>query len=178
LALSRELVALMGGTLTVDTTAGNGACFGFELALPACEAPVLVVAPRVSQVVPSLPVLVVDDNPINAKVACALLSRLGVKTEVANNGLEAIAAVEARDFALVLMDCQMPVMDGLEATRRIRALPAARNGVRIIALTASAMTDELDSCRAAGMNDALSKPVSLATLSRVLNVELQAAVSS
>jgi signal transduction histidine kinase/CheY-like chemotaxis protein len=170
LALSNELVTLMGGKLTVETEPNQGSSFSFTLALIPCDAPVPQPALHSSGVRPKLPVLVVDDNPINARVACALLARLGLDTQVAVNGVEAVAAVEANDFCLVLMDCQMPEMDGLEATRRIRALGAPRADVRIVALTASAMTDELQSCLEAGMNDTLTKPVSMAALSRVLNV--------
>ncbi len=168
LALSRELVTLMKGRLELETAEGQGSCFWFELALPPCDAPpeVLTASPRAGAT--TLPVLVVDDNPVNLKVACALLTRLGVATRSAVNGVEAVAAAQADDFALVLMDCQMPEMDGLEATRRIRALPGPRSRVRIVALTASAMTDELAACRTAGMNDALSKPVTLAALARAL----------
>jgi CheY-like chemotaxis protein len=170
LALSNELVTLMGGKLTVTTEPKQGSSFSFTLALLPCDAPVPQQTNDSSGALPRLPVLVVDDNPINAKVACALLARLGLNTQVAVNGVEAVAAVEANDFCLVLMDCQMPEMDGLEATRRIRALGAPRADVRIVALTASAMTDELQSCLEAGMNDTLTKPVSMAALSRVLNV--------
>ncbi|MBX3469285.1 MAG: response regulator [Planctomycetes bacterium] len=105
-------------------------------------------------------VLVAEDNPINQRLAVRMLERLGFQAEVAGNGEEAVRAVAARDFACVLMDCQMPVVDGYEATARIRA---AWDGVRprtpIIALTASAMQGDRERCLAVGMDDHLPKPV-------------------
>ncbi|HEY1086777.1 MAG TPA: response regulator, partial [Archangium sp.] len=116
----------------------------------------------------ALPVLVVDDNPINLRVACGLVEKAGYRTLTATNGLEAVNAVQAQPVSLVLMDCHMPEMDGYEATERIRSLDSDVAMVPIIALTASAMPEELDRCRKAGMNDCLVKPVSLEQLERTL----------
>jgi CheY-like chemotaxis protein len=111
---------------------------------------------------------VVDDNPINLRVACGLVEKAGYRTVTATNGAEALAAVQAQPVFLVLMDCHMPVMDGYEATGRIRALESDVAMVPVIALTASAMPEELERCRQAGMNDCLIKPVTLAMLERAL----------
>ena len=110
-------------------------------------------------------VLLVEDNPVNQKVAQAMLAKLGIPVEVANNGREAVEMVQVRDFDLVLMDCQMPVMDGYEATAAIRAMPGGRGEhLPIIALTANAMQGDRQKCLEAGMDDFLSKPYGLAQL--------------
>ena len=111
-----------------------------------------------------LRVLLVEDHEINRKVAVGLLGRLGVEPDVAHDGAQALAALERADYDLVLMDLQMPVMGGLEATRNLRAtLPEARQP-RVVALTANALTDDVAECRAAGMDGFLSKPVRLEDL--------------
>ncbi len=115
-------------------------------------------------------VLLVEDNPINQGVAKAMLSKLGVDYELACHGGEAVEQVRSDDFDLVLMDCQMPVMDGFEATAAIRALPESR-GLRlpIIALTANAMQGDEQACREAGMNGFLAKPYTLTELHAMLD---------
>jgi two-component system sensor histidine kinase/response regulator len=110
-------------------------------------------------------VLVVEDNSVNQRVAVALLARAGFATEVANNGNEALAALARIPFDLVLMDCQMPVMDGLEATRQLRSREQRSGGhIPVIAMTASAMEGDRERCLAAGMDDYLAKPVISAEL--------------
>jgi two-component system sensor histidine kinase/response regulator len=104
-------------------------------------------------------VLVTDDNVVNQKLACALLSRLGCQVDTANNGQEAVAKVSGTEYALVFMDCVMPGMDGFEATAAIRNLAAPRSQVPIVALTACATAEDRDHCFAAGMNDFLTKPI-------------------
>ncbi len=114
---------------------------------------------------PGLPVLVVEDNPINQKVIVLMLEKLGYQVALANNGLEALAAAEQAQFQLVFMDCQMPEMDGLEATRQLRASGYV---VPIVALTANAFDSDREACLAAGMNDFLTKPVMPDKLKQVL----------
>jgi len=116
----------------------------------------------------SMRILVVEDNPVNQKVAVGLLAKLGHSADVASNGLEALAAVESRDYSVVLMDCQMPLMDGFAATRSIRALPSDRSGVPIVAMTANAMAEDRDRVLASGMDDHLPKPVRLEDLRETL----------
>ena len=115
-----------------------------------------------------LRILLAEDNPVNQRVALACLSRMGYRADVAASGHEALEAVRRTAYDVVLMDVQMPEMDGLEATRRIRALGPAERGPWIVALTASAMTGDAEKCAAAGMNDYLSKPVRIEELAAAL----------
>jgi len=117
------------------------------------------------------PVLVAEDNPINQTVVTRLLDKLGYRAEIAANGREAVESARSGRYKLVLMDCQMPVMDGFEAARRIRE--SCHQPPRIIALTANAMRGDRDRCLAAGMDDYLSKPVSLEDLRKALERNLQ-----
>ena len=108
---------------------------------------------------PSLKILLVEDNRINQKVASGMLSRQGHRVEIAENGAQALAALADGDYDVVLMDCQMPVMDGFEATRQLRQLSHGRNqSIPVIAITANAMQGDREECLAAGMNDYISKP--------------------
>ena len=121
-------------------------------------------------------ILVVEDNVINQKVAVKLLQRGGYRCEVACDGREALAALESRPFDLVLMDCQMPVMDGLEATRAIRERRLGPNGhVPIVAMTANALKEDRQRCLAAGMDDYLSKPIDPKELLAVIERQLPSA---
>jgi two-component system, sensor histidine kinase and response regulator len=122
-------------------------------------------------------VLLAEDNPINQKVARALLGKLGCQVELASNGRDAVALAGNGAFDLILMDCQMPVMDGFEATREIRALGGAAGHVPIVALTASAMTGDREHCLASGMNDYLTKPVDLDQLRSCLGRWLPCPIS-
>ncbi len=168
LALSRQLIEAMGGTLTVSSRVGNGSEFTVDLPSVLAEVEVAPELPASRAMVSSRRVLVVDDNPINLLVARGLVEKAGYSVEVAHNGREAVDAVDREEFALVLMDCQMPEMDGLEATRRIRASPN-RSSTPIVALTASGLPEELAACLAAGMDDCLVKPVSASMLQRALS---------
>ena len=167
LALSKELVSLMGGDLLVESHHGEGSRFFFELDLPVVSEPA-----RPPQGVKKLRgegrVLVVDDNPINLKVAKGLAEKAGYRVTTATNGREAVEAVAREPFDVVLMDCHMPEVDGFEATRRIRRLPGPRSGVRILALTASALPEDVAACFASGMNGCLAKPISMARLVEAL----------
>jgi CheY-like chemotaxis protein len=113
-------------------------------------------------------VLLAEDNPFNQKVATAMLRLLGCRVDVAATGVEAVAMARTGDFDLVLMDCQMPVMDGYEATRRIRELPAPAGAVTIVAMTANALSGDRKACFAAGMDDFLSKPITKAMLGEMM----------
>lgn len=113
-------------------------------------------------------VLLAEDNQINAVLATTLLRRAGHKVDVAANGVEAVAAATAGDYDLIFMDMHMPEMDGLEASRQIRSLPAPACDAPIVALTANAMAADRQKCLAAGMNDFLSKPFEPGDLSAML----------
>ena len=117
-----------------------------------------------------LSILVAEDNPVNQKVIQLLLRRLGYGATCVSNGLEAVEAARQFTFDLILMDCQMPEMDGFEATRQIRVLEGeGRRHVRIVSLTANALAGDRERCLAAGMDDYLSKPVRSEELASVLN---------
>lgn len=112
-------------------------------------------------------VLLVEDNPVNQRVAEKMLEKLGCRVQVAAHGGEALARLDEQRYDVVLMDCQMPEMDGYEATRRIRT--RANDGLTpVVALTAAAFPEDLSRCREAGMDDHLSKPVTLESLAAVL----------
>lgn len=173
LAIARQLATLMGGKIGVDGEKGRGSTFWFtaRLALsPESSSPeknALAPAPRAKT---TLRVLLVEDNTTNQMVAKLLLERLGHVVHLAANGSEALAYLQNQDCDLVLMDCEMPDLDGYAATQAIRA---ARSTVRnpqipIIALTANAMPEEETKCRNAGMNDFLTKPVRARELAAAL----------
>jgi two-component system sensor histidine kinase/response regulator len=113
-------------------------------------------------------ILLAEDNPFNQKVATAMLRLLGCRVQVAGTGVEALTLAKDGTFDLVLMDCQMPIMDGYEATRRIRELPAPAGAVTIIAMTANALSGDRKACFAVGMDDFLSKPITKAMLADMM----------
>ena len=174
LAISKRLVAAMGGRIWVRSGAGEGARFYFTL--PTEAAPALAVPPAgaaspfdetLAQRLP-LRVLVAEDNDVNRKVALAMLRRYGYQADVAANGAEALAAVKRQRYDLVLMDIQMPEMDGLEATRAIIALGPAVPRPRIVGLSANAMTEDVQAALQAGMDDYLAKPITPAGLREMI----------
>jgi CheY-like chemotaxis protein len=120
-------------------------------------------------------ILVADDNAVNQRVARTLLAKLGYKADTVANGREVLEALQRVPYDLIFMDCQMPDMDGLEATRAIRAGDAITRGVRIVALTANAMSGDRERCLAMGMDDYLPKPVRLHQLQEVLQRNLKLA---
>jgi len=160
LAISKLLVELMGGTIEVESSPGEGTRFRFAVPMEHAQEPA---APRTAApptvCAQHLRVLVAEDNVVNQKVVLMLLKKLGVNADLAADGAQAIAAVEGKCYDLVLMDVQMPDVDGLVATREIRSrLPRARQPV-IFGLTAHATTEYRDICLGAGMDGYLTKPL-------------------
>lgn len=114
-------------------------------------------------------VLLVEDEAINYKYVRIVLSKAGLDVDIACNGVEAVEATSMKDYALVLMDCRMPLMSGLEATRMIRSSPASRNrSIPIIAFTADVLASNHEACLAAGMNDFVTKPITAAALTEIV----------
>lgn len=157
LVICKRLVEGMGGAIAVDSIPGQGSCFHFRLDFKVAPPPAArhdTVAP-----LPPLAVLLAEDNPVNQLVTREMLESAGHRVTLANDGAEAVERAGGGGFDLILMDMQMPEVDGLEATRRIRALPGGAGKVPIIALTANAQPADAERCRAAGMNGHLAKPV-------------------
>jgi len=199
LAICRQLVALMGGAIGVASELNRGSTFWFEIGMEPVTAPAVLPQPAARATAAALPapagpaateavsvprlttdagmgppILVVEDNAVNREVAAGMLENLGYRSESAVNGLLALEAIAESTYAAVLMDCQMPVMDGLTATQEIRRREArsteARSSHRvpIIALTANAMEANRERCLAAGMDDFLPKPFTQAQLKGLL----------
>jgi CheY-like chemotaxis protein len=172
LAISRDLVNLMGGRISVETEVGKGSTFRVSLPLELAHSAGLVMAD--SQLDPGfdmvkgLHILVAEDNEVNQIVISALLTQLGHTCDVASDGFEAVARVKSGTYDLVLMDIQMPNLDGMAATRQIRAISGAVGGIPIVALTANAMVQEREAYLAAGMEGHVSKPIDVNELVRVI----------
>ncbi len=171
LAISKRLVELMGGAIGVDSEVGKGSTFWVEIAFasgekPKEEAHSADVAARLRP----LTILLAEDNKVNQKVAIGLLAPAGHKIDVVETGADAVTAIDwgKTAYDLVLMDMHMPVMDGIEATRRIRALAPPKSAVPIIAATAGAMAEEIQRCLDAGMNDYVGKPINPEQLIQVI----------
>nr|CBA28192.1 hypothetical protein Csp_A06050 [Curvibacter putative symbiont of Hydra magnipapillata] len=201
LVISRKLVEGMNGSMGVESELGQGSCFSFELPLKQSErsiwnAPVDALS-KMTEVLPVStahpahpgaeqalskstdlakpsvpPVLLVEDHPINQKVATVLLQRMGYEVDLAEDGEKAVSAANKKLYAVILMDVQMPNMNGFDATRAIRSGGGLNADTKIIALTANAMQSDKDACLSAGMNDFLTKPFSKEALTACIQSNL------
>ena len=183
LAISRHLSRLLGGDISVDSSGvqGEGSSFCCTLLMPGCsmrwngqqaQTDILdrtVDAAAIDKPLASLRVLLAEDNIVNQQVLRKLLDSIGVKIDLATNGLEAVAAIERQDYDVVLMDIQMPELDGISASREIRQRIPEHRQPQIIALTANATEEDRRICIEAGMNDFITKPIRAAKLSAALH---------
>ncbi len=166
LAICSKLCEAMGGQITVDSEWGVGSSFRFEIFMAASQVtakPAPAVDLDSSTALPSLRILVAEDNFVNQKIAFAFLQKLGLQADLAENGQEAIERAQSTHYDAILMDMQMPIMDGIDSTRAIRQLDLAHQPW-IIAMTANAFDSDRERCIAAGMNDFISKPFRIEAL--------------
>ena len=180
LAISRQIVEQMGGRIWAEDNAGQGSTFCFELELPRAELARQGAASNVSeltelQLASDPHILIVDDNATNRVVAQALCEMFGCTSECAEDGLEALEAVQTRHFDLILMDIKMPRMDGVQATRAIRALTGPERDTPIVALTANADPDDAKAYLAIGMAAVVEKPIKPERLRQAMNIALNGA---
>ncbi|TDI45965.1 MAG: response regulator [Acidobacteria bacterium] len=170
LAITKQLVELMGGRIGVESEVDVGSRFWVELPLE------LSPVQSAAEATPSAPafsghgtkILLVEDNPVNQLIARKILTKLGCVVDAVGNGLEAVESVGLETYDAVLMDCQMPVMDGYDATREIRVNEGSKRHTPIIAMTANAMLGDREKCLDAGMDDYLTKPIDSDKLNAVL----------
>ncbi|MBN1404706.1 MAG: response regulator [Opitutales bacterium] len=175
LSICNKIVHMMGGRITLKSEPGKGSSFSFQLP---CQTVTLALPDKcvehentgnIAKVCP-MRILIVEDNHVNQKVVQMVLRKLGYEAKIASNGVEAVDMAQSHDFDLVLMDIQMPEMDGLEATSRIRKLKKAakKKQPKIIALTAHALGEDVRRCTEAGMDGHLPKPLRVESLRKVL----------
>jgi signal transduction histidine kinase/CheY-like chemotaxis protein len=182
LAVSRSIVTLMGGAIGLKSIPGEGAIITFDahfILSPGSPSALAIgahtpesTAAGITAPSLSLRILLAEDNLVNQRVAMGMLGKMGHRITLATNGLEALEQWRKGDFDLILMDVQMPEMNGLQATTQIRREEAIGAHVPIVAMTASAMSEERDRCLAAGMDDFISKPVSYKVIEQMIAATL------
>jgi CheY-like chemotaxis protein len=179
LSISKRLVEMLGGSIGVRSVEDKGSTFWFVVPLEVAPGAsrerggVRSGSPLPAAAVPRARVLVAEDNPINRTILLKKLEKLGIRADAVDDGNEVLAALEEFSYDLILMDCQMPGMDGYETTRRIRASSAPHRAIPVVAVTASAIQGDRDKCMALGMNDYVSKPIHPDELIRVLALWLR-----
>jgi CheY-like chemotaxis protein len=175
LAISKRLAQLMGGDIGVSSTLGHGSTFWLMLRLQRAPAGAVPPAPtfgvqlrnRLTQEFADRRILLAEDEPTNQIVSQELLKMAGLTVDVADDGAAALAMAQATHYDLILMDVQMPIMNGIDATRALRALPACRT-TPILAMTANAFDEDRQACIDAGMNEHIGKPIAPAKLYETL----------
>ena len=170
LSICKQLASILGGDISIKDTSSKGTHISFSIRLQKVEAPTQTHHAKNHIYHNDSTILLVDDNDTNIMVAQDMLEVLGAKVVVAQNGLEAVAAIKKNDFDLIFMDCHMPEMDGYEATRKIRQLqPHERNyNIAIVAMTASAMIGDREKCLSSGMDDYMTKPIEIDVIQKKL----------
>lgn len=178
LTISKQLIEIQGGRIALSSTPGEGSAFSFFLPVKKSVAicPEIAVEEAMAPSMGQLRILLAEDNLINQKVASKLLGKKGAFVDIANNGSEVLDMLARENYHIILMDINMPVMDGFEATRSIRSSGASFQQIPIIALTASALATEKTLCIGAGMDDYLSKPFKVEELFEKINAQLASAV--
>jgi PAS domain S-box-containing protein len=176
LAICKRLAVAMGGRIGVRSEPGRGSTFWVELPFDLREMRGAPAAARPPEMAPALPeqelrgrVLVVEDNPVSQLMAVEMLKKMGCRVDAVGNGLEAVEAMRRLPYDLVLMDCDMPVMNGFDATATIRAEEPGGQRVPIVAITASALKGDSERCLAVGMDDFMSKPVRFSELCQMVD---------
>jgi CheY-like chemotaxis protein len=173
LSICKSLVEKMGGVIGVQSEKGHGSTFWFEIELPRVEKKAeehVAHAPQINSNIKRGRILIAEDNPVNQVITSKMVQKLGYHADVVANGKEVLESLASIPYDLVLMDCQMPEMDGYEATQIIRQsknLPNPR--ILILAMTANAMAGDAEKCFSVGMNDYITKPVDIKKLSVVLD---------
>lgn len=181
LFLVKSFAELMGGTVSLSSRLGEGSTFRVEIPLRT-QPPASARLPKAPVPAAALqnvkPILIVEDNFVNIVLTEALIKKLGFTSQVAKDGREAVEAFASGRFSMILMDCQMPIMDGYEATREIRRLETQGTRTPIVALTANTSSEDRERCLESGMDDMLSKPVKIAVFKEKIEYWLSRAESS